>query len=229
MSIEQLFDVEPSPDRNAPLELREVRKRITAENWCARYDWTGTAGSLGLRYWGAWRGDLACIVGIGLAPNEHGLREKYDLTPWPGNLMVARLAPHPDADPHDATDLLLFAESQLFFLNGTTWVYGYVPIGSLREKALVGIYESVEAVEVESVPPRAGWLLDGEQVHNRTIVQRYGTESELAVIAQARLEGRRLERVPDLIPAKRVFVAPFGSAEARRQIRRRLQDSLART
>ena len=86
-----------------------------------------------------------------------------------------------------------------------------------------GIYQALNAVYLGVSEGRPGWLLDGKQIHPRSVVARYGTQARIEAPIRAAKRGENLVYVPDLITGKHTYILPIGDKKVRRDIREHLK------
>ncbi len=191
---------------------RSLHRRGWQHFGIAAYHYSGNAGPENGTFWGFYLGDLACVVGFGIGANQYGLAKKFDLSAWPGNIEICRVAAHPDAPRNTASRAVAAVLRTAQVPAGTTWVYSYADTGQNHHG---GIYQALRAVYVGLVPAMHGWMLDGLPVHPRTIVDTFGTQARETAPRLAADRGRALVYVEGLNTAKHTYILPIGqNAEA---------------
>lgn len=188
-----------------------------AEYWITRYHYSHCAPA-GSRYWAAYAPHLVCIVGVGLSANCYGIEKKFELQKWKGNLEITRVAAHPEAPFNTPTRVVAMVLAELR-AEGVEWVFSYADIGQDHHG---GIYQGLNALYLGISGSRPGYLLNGEKIHPRSVVAKYGTQG-YGVFELAQVRGERLERHEKLITAKHTYLLPCGSPASRRAIRKHLE------
>ncbi len=213
--METLFKLD-EPDWSSPWTTRII-DTPTAKRWLGAYHYLG--GTHAMWSFGVFGPDLVAVVSLGQPANRHGVASKFKLDRWPGNHEITRVGVHPDA-PRNAASKALALVCRAYRQRGHDWLFSYADTGQGHHG---GIYQALNAVYVGLSPARSAWLLDGEEVHIRTLSNRYGFEGERLVVAMAE-EGRSLERVAEGRSPKHTYILPIGSPNTRRAIRRHLTE-----
>ena len=205
-----------APDWSGEHVMRKV-SFFTALSWVAKYHYLGTMPSHAVPY-GWFAPDMKAIVVFGQASNAHGVAKKFGLEAWPGNMEIIRVAVHPDAPRNSASRCVSAALDAFHRDTGLLWVFSYADTGQGHHG---GIYQALGAVYVGVSDARPGYLLDGEPIHPRTVVSRFGTQGK-DVFRLAKLAGCELVKVDDLNSAKHTYIIPCGPPATRRAIRKAL-------
>src|SRR3990167_5199702 len=213
----QLLDI-PVQFRGGPLELKLV-SADSAADWMGKYHYSGTRGVASSLPMGIFDGDLVGVVCIGPTANADGVVRKYELQAWPGNHEITRVAIHPDANTY-VSQIVNMALDYWHKASGDDWVFSYADTGQNHHG---GIYQALNAVYMGVSEGRPGWLLNGESIHPRSVVARYGTQAKVEAPLRAAARGEELTYVEvGLITAKHAYVLPIGDRKTRRDIRRHL-------
>lgn len=216
MSVELgLFD-QPQSDFNGPPKARETN-RLTAERWVQRWHYLGSMSSASACY-GFFRGDLAAVVIVGNGANASGLAARVHLKRWPGNYEITRVVCHPDA-PKNTASQAIAAVGRLLRARGLTWVFSYADTGQAHHG---GIYQALNCVYLGVTSTRNGYLADGKMMHPRQVVEVFGTEAWPRAQQIAADRDILLEKVPDALKPKHIYVYPVGSPAVNRAIRKAL-------
>jgi len=205
-----------APDWSGDHVMRKV-SFFTALSWVAKYHYLGTMPSHAVPY-GWFAPDMKAIVVFGQASNAHGVAKKFGLEAFPGNMEIIRVAVHPDAPRNSASRCVAAALETFHGDTGLLWVFSYADTGQGHHG---GIYQALGAVYVGVSEARPGYLIDGEPIHPRTIVSRFGTQGK-DVFRLAKLAGCELVRIDDLNSAKHTYILPCGPPATRRAIRKAL-------
>lgn len=214
-SSDALFDI--APDWSQPHTIRRVSFE-TALRWVQRYHYLCTVASHAQPY--GWFGpDMKSLVIFGQPSNAHGVAAKYDLLRFPGNIEIVRVATHPDAPTNSTSECVAAALRAFYGDTGLLWVFSYADTGQGHHG---GIYQALNAIYVGVSAARPGYLLNGEPIHPRTVVSRFGTQGVDAP-RRARLAGAELVKVDDLNAAKHTYILPIGPPATRRAIRKTLR------
>lgn len=202
-----------APDWSGEHVVRRV-SYFTAARWIGQYHYLGTVPAHAIPY--GWFGpDMKAIVVFGQPSNAHGVEKKFGLEDFPGNIEIIRVAVHPDA-PRNSTSKVVAAACDTFHQDtGVTWVFSYADTGQGHHG---GIYQALGAIYVGISESRPGYLLDGQPIHPRTVVSRFGTQGVHAP-ELARRAGHELVKVDDLNTAKHTYILPIGPPAVRRRIR----------
>lgn len=206
-----------APDWSGEHVMRKV-SFFTALRWVAKYHYLGTMPAHAIPY-GWFAPDMKALVVFGQPSNAHGVAKKYGLEEFPGNIEIIRVAVHPDAPRNSASQCVAEACDVFQAEKGLAWVFSYADTGQGHHG---GIYQALGAVYVgisESLP---GWLLNGEPIHPRTVVSKFGTQGKDAP-RLAKLAGYELVKVQDLNSAKHTYILPIGSPSTRRKVRATLR------
>lgn len=209
-----LFDL-GAPVFTEPIETRPVSLH-TAERWFGAYHYSGTPGSTNGTFYGVFAGDMIALVAIALPTNPHGVAGRLGLDPDTGNHEISRVAVHPAAPRNTASRCIAAVLQAHRERTGLEWVFSYADTAQGHHG---GIYQALNAVYVGPGidGARAWYRLDGEPVHSRTMVSRYGTMS--VPLLKERF-GERLEVTERSV--KHTYVLLIGSRASRRQLRRQL-------
>ena len=186
-----------------------VRRWVTTWHYSHRYPGGGTVG------YGAFAPDMVALVTTSNATNASGLARRYSLDKYPGNIEISRVVAHPDA-PKNTPSRAISACFRLWSARGWEWVFSYADTGQNHHG---GIYQALNAIYVGKSPGRHGYLLDGEPIHPRSVVSKFGTESWPRVRELAKAEGHELLKVAEMNTAKHVYILPVGGPASRRAIR----------
>jgi hypothetical protein len=209
-----------APDWSQHWATREVTYE-SAEAWVGRYHYLGKSPAGAAMRIGVFAPDMVGCVIYAQATNAHGVAKKYGLEKFKGNIEIARVAVHPDAPSNSTSKCVAAANAHLHAVTALEWVFSYADTGQGHHG---GIYQALGAVYVGLSDARHGFLLDGEPIHPRSVVARYGTQAmknnEAVTIAAAR--GERLEYVEDLNTAKHIYLLPIGNKASVRAIRKAL-------
>lgn len=213
-----LFDLGGPDFSAAEWSLRRVNP-ATAKSWYAKYHYSGTAGTMGARFFGLYAPDLVAIVAIGPTSNAEGLVKKLDLHKYRGNIEITRVAVHPDSPANAASRAVAQSLKHLADTEDIQWVFSYADTGQNHHG---GIYQALNAVYIGVSAARPGYLLDGKPTHPRTIVSMFGTQGK-DVFRLAAERGHTIERIDGLNTAKHTYVLPCARRpKVRRKIRRHL-------
>lgn len=214
-----LFDMGGPMFMGGRLGVRVVNYE-TARRWIEQYHYSHVAPA-SCTYWGLFDGDLLAIVGVGTATNDHGVAGKFGLETWRGNVEIRRVAVHPEAPPNTASRCIRLALRELT-AQGLDWAYSYADTGQNHHG---GIYQALNAIYVGESPPVYGWLLDGEPIHPRSVVARYGTNARHTTPDLAAARGETLEYVEGMNTPKHTYILPVARERA---IRAAIRQHLAR-
>lgn len=199
----------PLFDLGVPDWSQEIRIRPstldTARTWFAKYHYSGTPGTEGATFFGAFAPDMIAMVAVGNTSNEHGIAGKFDLGRWRGNLEITRVAVHPDSPRNTATKVVA-AVLRFEAGMGVDWLFSYADTGQGHHG---GIYQALNAVYVGVSEARPGYLLNGEKLHPRTLVSMYGSQSR-ETVEELQRNGVDIVKVDDLNTAKHTYVLPIG-------------------
>jgi hypothetical protein len=211
---------EPEPRFDGPWLVRETN-RLTAAGWVTRWHYSHAMPGPGTRQWAVFAPDMVACVMVSLPNNEHGVARRFDLNAWRGNYEITRVVAHPSA-PKNTASRAVAAILHVLRGEGVQWMYSYSDTGQGHHG---GIYQALNAVYVGISAACPGYTIDGEPIHPRSVVSRFGTRAWPAVrdIARTR-EGRNLERVDDANAAKHTYILPCGGPAVNRAIRRALAD-----
>lgn len=207
----------------APPPLRfDQPPRVAAVNTQTSTAWFGSYHYLADRHpasrdWGVFAPDLMGVVAVGESANVSGLAARFGLTGWRGNKEITRVAVHPDSPPNTASRAIALVLSELA-RGGLEWAFSYADTGQGHHG---GIYQALNAAYVGLSPARHGYLLDGEAIHPRQVVQLFGTEGA-SVFQLAAAQGRELRRVVGMSAPKHTYILPVGPPHIRAAIRRAL-------
>jgi len=210
---ESLFDIPdvlPPPDWSGEWSARVVNTP-TAAGWITKWHYIGAINPSSI-YYGAFAPDMIAVAGVGQPGNVAGVAGLYDLTAWKGNLEITRVVCHPHAPKNTASRALALVLA-LLRADGVEWVFSYADTGQNHHG---GIYQALNAVYVGASAPRHHYLIDGEHVHPRTMVSRYGSHGK-AKQNELRAAGHEISEVE--ASAKHTYILPIGSAATRFAIR----------
>lgn len=205
----------------------KVIDESTAGPHICRYHYSGSTPGSAI-YFGCYAPDLVCVVAVSLGANQYGVKGRYHLQEWPGNLEITRVAAHPDAPrntPSRAVSLALRTIHQNGFLYGDDhreypdWVFSYADTGQGHHG---GIYQALNAVYVGMSKPLRGFVIDGRNVHPRSIYSRYGTNRADEVRRLVEAEGKTFKIVEGINTAKHLYILLCGGPGTNRRIRRHL-------
>lgn len=214
-----LFDTSTVAFDMDTLQLRPTNKH-TADNWTARYHYSGTAGGAGATYYGAFAPDLVGIVIIAQPTNRFGVARKYDLQHIPGNMEIARVAVHPDAPRNTTSRIVAMACRDYHRATGLHWLFSYADTGQGHHG---GIYQALNSVYVGVSPPLHGYLMDGKPMHPRSVVATFGTQAWPRVQALAAARGHDLQKVAEMNTAKHTYILPIGDRRMQKAVRAALK------
>jgi len=209
-----------APDWSGEHVVRKV-SFYTALRWVAQYHYLGTMPAHAIPY-GWFAPDMKAIVVFGQPSNAHGVAKKYGLEAFPGNIEIIRVAVHPDAPRNSASQVVAAACDTFHADTGLAWVFSYADTGQGHHG---GIYQALGAVYVGVSTGRPGFLMDGEPIHPRTVVSKFGTQGA-GVYELARIAGHELVKVEGLNSDKHTYILPIGPPAIRRRIRRALEGSM---
>lgn len=214
-----LFDTGTVTFDKTQLVLRRTNQH-TAQNWTARYHYSGTAGGAGATYYGAFAPDLMGVVIIAQPTNRFGVAAKYGLDGIPGNMEIARVAVHPDAPRNTTSRIVAMACRAYNRDTGLQWLFSYADTGQGHHG---GIYQALNSVYVGMSPPLHGYLMDGKPMHPRTVVSTFGTQAWPRVQQLAADRGYDLQKVHDMNTAKHTYILPIGDRRAQKLVRAALK------
>lgn len=214
-----LFDVHMPTFDKANMTVRETN-HLTAAEWCGRYHYTRTPGTVNATHYGAFAPDLMATVSIGYAANEHGVAKRLGLTSWQGNREITRVACHPLAPRNTASRVIAAVCGLHHEATGDLWLFSYADTGAGHHG---GIYQALNAAYVGMTEPRPGFILDGRPTHPRAIVHKFGTQAWPVCRDIAKARGMTLERVADMNTPKHAYVLAVGDRRSRRAIRKALE------
>lgn len=210
-----LFDTHTVSFDTSQLVMRRTNQH-TAQNWTAKYHYSGTAGGAGATYYGAFAPDLIGIVIIAQPTNKHGVAAKYGLDGIPGNMEIARVAVHPDAPRNTTSRIVAMACRQYHRDTNTQWLFSYADTGQGHHG---GIYQALNSVYVGISPPLHGYLMDGKPMHPRSVVATFGTQAWPRVQQLAADRGHDLQKVKDMNTAKHTYILPIGDRRMQKAVR----------
>lgn len=210
----------------------------TARRWVEDWHYSGRMPGGGTRVWaitapadldyiGRTRATVAVVM-LSLPNNVAGVAGRIGINTaeWPGNMEISRVIAHPNA-PRNTASRSVALGLKVWRGMGYTWVFSYADVGQDHHG---GIYQALNAVYVGigDVGGRVGYMLNGEPMHPRSVVSRWGTQAWPRVQEIARLEGHTLERVDGQITEKHTYILPCGGP-ARDRALRLLLEPYART
>lgn len=214
MSELSLFDM-PAPDWSGQPQVR-ITNAETAAKWYGLYHYSGKRNPSSTD-WGVFSPDPLALVSIGEAANVDGVAKKFGLVKWKGNKEITRVAVHPDAAKNTATRCIAMVLKRV--AADYDWLFSYADTGQDHHG---GIYQGLNAVYVGTSAARNGWLLDGEPIHPRSIVAKFGTQAKEAAPKLAVEQGYELVEVKDMNTMKHLYILPIGSKRTRSAIRKHL-------
>lgn len=211
----ELFD-EPEPvfDRTREWAVREVTP-VTTRRWVKdwhyshRYPGGGTVG------YGVFAPDMIALVTVSMATNAAGVAKRLGLELHPGNMEISRVVAHPSA-PKNTASRAIAACYPIWRARGWEWLFSYADTGQNHHG---GIYQALNAIYCGLSPARDGYLVNGEPMHPRSVVARYGTRAWPRVVDVAASQGDVIERVDDMNTPKHTYILPIGAPASRRAIR----------
>lgn len=210
-----LFDTHSVSFDMSQLVMRRTN-HYTAQNWTAKYHYSGTAGGGGATYYGAFAADLIGIVIIAQPTNDHGVAAKYGLDGIPGNMEIARVVVHPDAPRNTTSRIVAMACRQYHRDTNTKWLFSYADTGQGHHG---GIYQALNSVYVGMSPPRPGYLIDGKPMHPRSVVATFGTQAWPRVQQLAADRGHDLQKVQNMNTPKHTYILPIGDRRTQKAVR----------
>ena len=164
---------------------------------------------------------MVCCVMLSLPNNTAGVagRIGVDVAEWPGNMEISRVIAHPNAPKNTPSRSVAMALG--LWRKDWTWVFSYADLGQNHHG---GIYQALNAIYVGigNVGGRPGFLLNGQPLHSRSVVSRWGTQAWPRVREIARLEGHILVRVDDMETEKHTYILPCGGPAQNRALRKLL-------
>lgn len=226
-----LFD-EPTPEfaRN-DWQIRETTVE-TARRWVKEWHYSAHMPGPGTRAWsvtapasldqiGQTRATIAVIM-LSLPNNASGVagRIGIDVNVWPGNVEISRVIAHPAA-PKNTVSRSVAMALRVWRELGHTWVFSYADVGQNHHG---GIYQALNAIYVGIGNPggRPGYMLNGEPIHARSVVSRWGTQAWPHVQEIAAREGLELLRVDGMETEKHTYILPCGGPARDRALRKLL-------
>lgn len=219
-----LFDMPTSTfDRSRTWSVRELGsaggKFLTARTWVEQWHYSHRMPGGGTRTFGLFCPDMVCCVMTSIPNNVHGVATRYDLHRWKGNIEISRVVAHPDA-PANTASRAVAAILALYRSWDYEWLFSYADTGQGHHG---GIYQALNSIYLGLSDARPGYLLDGVEVHPRSLVSTYGTQAWPRIRDIIREQtGKTLERVEGLNTAKHTYILPCGTPASRRAIRRHL-------
>lgn len=196
-----LFDM-GRPDWSAPRDDIRFVSPDTARSWFGRFHYSGTPGNEGAWFYGVFRPEMVACVAIGGTSNAHGVAAKYGLEAWPGNLEITRVAVHPDAPRNTTSQVLARIIKRAHVDRHVSWLFSYADTGQGHHG---GIYQAIGACYVGMSEARQGYRYNGEPIHPRSVVARWGSQATEFVKT---IPG--MEIVEGLNTAKHVYIIPVG-------------------
>ena len=212
-----LFDEPESRFDYAGWSTREV-SRDTVRSWVTRWHYSHRLPGGGTVGYGSFCPDMVALVTLSTPTNASGLAAKYNLTDIPGNWEISRVVAHPTA-PKNTPSRAIASCFSMWSARGIEWVFSYADTGQNHHG---GIYQALNACYVGMSPTRHGYVMDGDPMHPRSVVSRFGTEAWPRVRQLAAEQGCVLEKVADFNTAKHIYILPTGRPASRRDIRGRL-------
>lgn len=189
----------PEEDFSAPFFQIKPVGMTTAGRWFRQWHYLGRPGSG--THWGVFAPDLMAVVSLGPPNNVHGVAGRFDLSQWPGNVELNRVAVHPRCPTHTSRLVALVLRAACRDL---AWVFSYADPDAGHHG---GIYQALGAIYVGlSVPGGSQpFVIEGEVVHPRTVNARYGTRDPV------RLNGMGVAFDRLAMPAlKHTYILPLG-------------------
>lgn len=218
MSDLALFDEPTSIFRRQNVwQVREVSPP-TIRRWVADWHYSHRTPGGGTVGYGVFAPDMVCLVTVSTATNASGVAAKYGLLDFPGNMEVSRVVAHPSA-PKNTPSRAIAACFPIWRARGWEWLFSYADTGQDHHG---GIYQALNAIYVGLSPAERGYLMDGQPVHPRSLVAKFGTRAWPTVQQMAATVGHDLQRVDNLNTAKHTYILPIGVPSSRRQIRQAL-------
>jgi hypothetical protein len=194
----------------------------TGREWIGKWHYSNRMPGTGNHCWGVFApADMIACVVLSLPNNPHGVAERYGLSAWVGNREISRVVAHPDAPKNTVSRAITLVLDEHHRSFGWEWVFSYADTGQGHH---VGIYQALNAVYVGLTASHAGYLLDGQPIHSRTLTAVYGTSAWPAIRDLLRERGKgELVRIPDAETRKHSYILPCGGPASRRAIRKALQ------
>ena len=215
---EPLFDL--APDFSATEWRFHLTNHATARLFVEPWHYSHRMPGGGTVAYAAFAPDMVCCVMLSNPNNVWGVAGKLGLDGKHGNREISRVIAHPDA-PKNTASRAIAGCMRLWRREGTLWVFSYADLGQNHHG---GIYQALNAIYLGVASGRAGFFVDGEPMHPRSVVARFGTQAWPYVIEAAKAQGSTIERVDDLNTPKHLYVLPCGSPAQNRAIRRQLAD-----
>lgn len=192
----------------------------TGREWVGRWHYANRMPGTGNHCWGIFCPDMIACVVISLPNNPHGVAARYGLEGWQGNREISRVVAHPDAPKNTTSRAVRMVAAHLHATQGIEWLFSYADTGQNHHG---GIYQALNCVYVGLTASHAGYLLDGEPIHSRTLTAVYGTSAWPRIRDMLRELGRGdLVRIPDAETPKHTYILPCGGPASRRAIRKAL-------
>jgi len=193
----------------------------TAREWVGQWHYSNRLPGTGNHAFGVFAPSaMVCCVILSLPNNPHGVAARYGLERWIGNKEISRVVAHPDAPTNTVSRSIALVLDHHHRTFGTEWVFSYADTGQGHHG---GIYQALNAVYVGLTASHAGYLLDGEPIHSRTLTAVYGTSAWPAIRDLLRERGKgELVRIADAETRKHSYILPSGGPASRRAIRRAL-------
>ena len=222
-----LFDDE-DPNALPPLRfgkdgwtVREVPIH-TGREWVGQWHYSNRMPGTGNHCWGVFAPTdmIACVV-LSLPNNPHGVATRYGLETWQGNREISRVVAHPDAPKNTVSRAIALVLAEHHRQKGWEWVFSYADTGQNHHG---GIYQALNAVYVGLTASHAGYTLNGQPIHSRTLTAVYGTSAWPRIRDMLAQMGKgELVRIPDAESRKHTYILPFGGPASRRAIRNALK------
>lgn len=197
--------------------VREVSPQ-TIKSWVTKWHYSRRTPGGGTIGYGSFCPDMVALVTLSTPTNASGVASRYGLQDISGNWEISRVVAHPTA-PKNTPSKAISACFQMWHSRGIEWVFSYADTGQNHHG---GIYQALNAIYVGLSPSEAGYLLDGQPIHPRTLVSQFGTRAWPKVQQLAQDRGQDLQRIPDMNTAKHTYILPTGPPASRREIRQRL-------
>lgn len=211
-----LFDLQP--DWSGEMVIREAP--TAGREWALTYHYARAIPSSSLFY-GAFKPDLICVVGVGTGANRHGMAKGLGLDRWKGDLEITRVICHPDAPKNTASQSVAGVMRYVHRQKGAEWLFSYADTAQNHHG---GIYQALNALYVGlSNPFTYGYFLDGKRVHQRSVSAMYGTVKWPDAPDAAAAQGQTLTRERDVDKPKHCYILPCSTPAVNRAIRKALQ------
>ena len=155
--------------------------------------------------WGVFAPDLAGVVCLGLPNNEAGVAGRLGLADFKGNVELSRVAVHPMFKPERSRLIRIVLRS----IGSWDWVFAYADPKAGHHG---GIYQALGAVYCGLSPSAKGWEQNGEMLHPRSAVSRFGSQATVQMVA------RGYRAVPDAYGGLHTYILPLRHVDAIRAV-----------